>query len=279
MRVQGRLETGNGYKNIDFRVGEDEFVKLFMDPKIELKVSDISYLIGYKMVYVVDAYRERIPNVIAIVTMKIPSSRNAIYQSEGRHSKKDNYEMIRLSKRIESNRYYTRDEQADSLRHTGGNMLAWEHSTKYCAYQVETLALTFCGKFKDVIRACKVYDENLAFAESAFTHEENQVPVVYEVGVSNVSKYERPAISTGKCLDFFHFFMRPEYALDYGFWQFQYADRRSDVNRTEIVLGKKFDGLRKVNYRDCDGSSNKCERTGIKFVKTDKGYRSSQLFR
>lgn len=277
VRIETEVETADGFRKLDLVIDHEQFVRLFMDPRIELMISDMSYLIGYKMVYVVDAYRKRIPNVIAIVTMKINSNNNAIFQSEGRHAKKDAYEMINLSKRIGTNNHYSRDSQAESLRHTGGDMIAWEHSTKFCAHNVETLALTFCGKFKDVINACRKYDTNMAFAESAYTYEENQDPVVYEVGVTNYSKHERPNVASGGCLDFFHFFLRPEYAMDYGFWQFQYSDKRSDVNKAEIVLGKKFADLRKVAHKELYHGDLDRSRSRVKLIRTDKGYVSSQV--
>lgn len=277
VRIETEVETADGFRKLDFVMDNEQFVRLFMDPRIELMISDMSYLIGYKMVYVVDAYRKRLPNVIAIVTMKINNNNNAIFQSEGKHSKKETYEMMNLSKRIGQNNHYSRDSQADSLRHTGGDMIAWEHSTKFCAHNVETLALTFCGKFKDVINACRKYDTNMAFAESAYTHEENQEPVVYEVGVTNYSKHDRPNVASGGCLDFFHFFLRPEYAMDYGFWQFQYSEGKSDVNKAEIVLGKKFSDLRKVTHKDLYQGEYPRDRAKVKLVKTDKGYMSSQV--
>lgn len=277
VRIETEVETADGFKKLDLVIDHEQFVRLFMDPRIELMISDMSYLIGYKMVYVVDAYRKRIPNVIAIVTLKINNNNNAIFQSEGKHIKKDTYEMINLSKRIDQQNYYNRDSQAASLRHTGGDMIAWEHSTKFCAHNVETLALTFCGKFKEVITACHKYDTNMAFAESAYTYEENQEPVVYEVGVTNYSKHECPNIASGGCFDFFHFFLRPEYAMDYGFWQFQYADGKSDVNRSEIVLSKKITDLRRVTHKECYKGDFIRDRSKVKLVKTDKGYVSSQV--
>lgn len=89
---------------------------------------------------------------------------------------------------ISKYKYYDRTQQAESLQYANGNMIAWEHSTKYCAHNVETLALIFCGKFKDVILACQSYDNNKAFAESAYTYEENMNPIIYEVGKVNYSK-------------------------------------------------------------------------------------------
>ncbi|VBB18934.1 hypothetical protein YASMINEVIRUS_1466 [Yasminevirus sp. GU-2018] len=279
VQVKTEVATREGFKPVTFNIDHDAFVRIFMDPKVELGIGNLAYLIGYKMVYVVDEYRQRIPNVIAIVTLKINAQNNIIFQSEKSrgHHKKEVYELLKLSNSIAKDSYYSRDSQADSLRHTGGNMLAWEHSTKYCAHNVETLALTFCGKFRDVITACKKYDANLAFAESAYTFEENMEPVVYEVGHCNHSKYVNPNIGSGGCLDFFHFFLRPEYAIDYGFWQFQFNDKRSDVNRTEIVLGKRFADLRKVNYIECAGDVS-CDRGNVKLVKDKNGYTSSQLF-
>lgn len=273
------IESDDGSKNLDIVIDHEQYVRLFFDPRIELDIGSLSYLIGYKMIYVVDAYRKRIPNVIAIATLKINSNNNAIFQSEGKHNKKDHYEMIDLSKKLGSNNFYDRDSQAESLRYTGGNMIAWEHSTKYCAHNVETLALTFCGKFKDVIKACHLYDKNMAFAESAYTYEENREPVIYEVGKTNYSKTHVPGIASGRCLDFFHFFLRPEYALDYGFWQFQLNAGRSDINRSEIVLGKKFSDIRKVNYSDCYKTGTARDRTDIKFTKTESGYVSNQVLK
>lgn len=253
-------------QQLDIVIDHDQFVRLFMDPRTELKTSNLSYLIGYKMVYVVDAYRNRIPNVIAIVTLKINANNNAIFQSERSHAKKDHYSMIELSKKLDMNEAYDREQQAESLRHYGGNMIAWEHSTKYCAHNVETLALTFCGKFKDVIKACRMYDENMAFAESAYTHEENQKPVIYEVGKVNYSELEVPSVSSGSCLNFFHFFLRPQYAIDYGFWQFQLSNGRSDVNKSEIVIGKQFSKIRKVNYSECYKAGTERNRKGAELA-------------
>ena len=220
-RVTAEVETDQGKRTVRVTIDDEQFVKLFMDPIKETVMPDMQYLIGYKMVYVVDAYRQRIPGVIAIVTLKIEQHKNAIFQSEGSHNNKTVYEMINLSNKTGKNSYYTRNEQAQSLRKGGnGDMIAWEHSEKYCAHTVETLAITFCGKFKNIIQAAKLYDQNMVFAESAYTHEEKQTPVVYEVGKKNFSKHDRPSVSSGKCLDFFHFFLRPEYCIDYGFWQF-----------------------------------------------------------
>jgi hypothetical protein len=276
VQITTDINSDEGVKELNITIDHEEFVRLFMDPRIELSVGSLAYLIGYKMIYIVDGYRVRIPNVIAIATLKINANNNVIFQSEGKHTKKDHYTLINLSKRLGDNEFYNRDSQAESLKHTGGDMVAWEHSTKYCAHNVETLALTFCGKFKDVIRACQLYDSNMAFAESAYTHEEDQEPVVYEVGKTNYSKTEVPNVSSGKCLDFFHFFLRPEYAIDYGFWQFQLSDGRSDVNKSEIVLGKKFSGLRKIS-----GYNSKIDRdrSDVRLVKTDSGYVSNQIIK
>jgi hypothetical protein len=231
------VEMTDHKQKIELNFDYDEFVQIMMNPWIELGIGTLAYIIGYKMVYCVDAYRQRIPNVIAIVTLKIKADRNVIYQSENRRNKKEHYELLDLSKRIESDKYFTRDQQGESLTHAKGNMVAWEHSTKYCAHNVETLMLTFCGKFRDVIDACHKYANNMAFAESAYTYEENMPPVVYEVGETNYSTHLNPVIGSGKCLDFFHFFLRPEYAMDYGFWQFQFSDKKIDVNQAEIVMG------------------------------------------
>jgi len=283
MNISTEIKTPNGYKKLLIKIDHDEYVRLFMDPTTDLRMPDMSYLIGYKMVYVVDEYRQRIPNVIAIVTLKINSHKNAIFQSEksAGHKMKDHYDMLKLSSSTDRFNFYTRDQQADSLKHKNpnGNMIAWEHSTKYCAHNVETLALTFCGKFKDVIKACQKYDNNMAFAESAYTYEENQDPVIYEVGCINYSKHERPVVASGKCLDFFHFFLRPEYAIDYGFWQFQFSEKRTDVNQMDIVLGKKFSNARKVSYTDCYANSEKLQRNSVTLIKSEKGrgFMSSQI--
>jgi len=283
MNISTEIKTPNGYQKLLIKIDQDEYVRLFMDPTTDLRMPDMSYLIGYKMVYVVDEYRQRIPNVIAIVTLKIGSHKNAIFQSEksAGHKMKEHYDMLKLSSSTDRYNFYTRDQQADSLKHQNpnGNMIAWEHSTKYCAHNVETLALTFCGKFKDVIKACQKYDNNMAFAESAYTYEENQDPVIYEVGVVNYSKHERPVVSSGKCLDFFHFFLRPEYAIDYGFWQFQFSEKRTNINQMDIVLGKKFSDTRKVSYTDCYANSEKLRRNGVTLIKSEKGkgFMSSQI--
>lgn len=269
-------------------VNNEDYVKMFLDPMRDLKMKDMAYLIGYKMTYIVDEYRQRIENVIAIVTMRIHADNNIIFQSEKNtgHKQKEYYALLKLSNNTHHNKGYTRDEQAESLRYTGGNMVAWEHSTKYCAHNVETIGLTFCGKFKDVIKACHKYDNNLAFAESAYTFEEKQKPVIYEVGVVNRSKFERPRIGLGGCLDFFHFFLRPEYAIDYGFWQFQMADGKSDVNRTEIVLGKQFSNIRHINYKECYGEDHvkhiktiRKKRNNVSLIKdpNNDGYVSNQI--
>lgn len=264
------LKPGTENKKVKLKLDYDVFVRMFVDPKVELNIGSLAYLIGYKMTYVVDEYRKRIPNVICIVTLKIKEDRNAVYQSEGKKNKKTVYELLKLSKCINTSNYFNRDEQADSLRHKGGNMVAWEHSTKYCAHNVETVAVTFCGKFGDVIDACKKYDNNMAFIESAFTYEEKKHPVLYEVGVTNYSKHERPTVSSGGCLDWFHFFLRPEYAFDYGFWQFQLANGTKKVDKSSLVLSKQFNSMRKVNYSDCEDVNR--NRADALLVKDGKKY-------
>ena len=276
VKIETDIKTADATQHLLIEIDHDQFVKLFMDPRIELSIDSMAYLIGYKMVYVVDAYRRRIPNVVAIVTLKINCHNNIVYQSEGKHSKKDYYELLKRSNCISKYNHYDRDAQSESLQFVDGNMIAWEHSTKYCAHNVETLALTFCGKFRDVIMGCQSYDNNKAFAESAYTYEENVEPIIYEVGKVNCSKNDVPNTASGKCLDFFHFFLRPEYAMDYGFWQFQFSDKRSDVNLSELVLGKKFSLLRKVSHQECY-NNNFRNRNDVTLVKTDKGYVSSQV--
>lgn len=64
--------------------------------------------------------------------------------------------------------------------------------------------------------------------------------------------------------------------MDYGFWQFQFSDKRSDVNLSELVLGKKISRLRKVSYHECP-NNNFRNRNELSFVKTDKGYVSNQV--
>jgi hypothetical protein len=119
----------------------------------------------------------------------------------------------------------------------------------------------------------------MAFAESAYTYEENTEPVVYEVGIINYSKSTIPSVSSGKCLDFFHFFLRPEYAMDYGFWHFQGVDNKGNVDKTEIVLSKRFNDMRKVNHSDVYYSDDADDRnrSEVKLVKTDNGYISKQI--
>lgn len=268
---------GEKTKKIKIEMDHNEFVKIFMDPKVELMIGDLSYLIGYKMALVVDEYRRKIPGVVAIVTMKINNHENVIFQSEKStgHNKKEMYELLDLSKKIAPTSNYSREQQADSLIHIGGNKIAWEHSTKYCAHNVEPLAVTFCGKFGNVITACKKYDKGLAFVESAYTYQEQTEPVIYEVGNINKSQHDRPSVGKGGCLDFFHFFLRAQYAIDYGYWEFQMNAENGNVDNTEIVFGKGFDSLRKVDYNHYDGNVTK--KIGAKLVPTPNGYMANSL--
>jgi len=266
-----------GIHEVKFILPEHEFVRMFADPSLETKLNNIYYLVGYKMVYVVDAYRKRIPGVIAIVTLKIDAHENTILKSENNKSKTktDHYQLVNLSNRLDMEKCYNQDEQANSLRYAGGDMIAWEHSTKYCAKKVEPLAITFLGTFRDVIRACIKYDSNMAFAESAFTYEELLEPVIYEVGKKNVSNRE-PYIGKGGCLDYFHFFLRPEYAIDYGFWQFKFASQKNDVNMSDVVIAKHFSTMRKVNYSQCKDNIRR-KRQNVSLIKQNNGYVSSQV--
>jgi len=265
------LQTGQ----YSVTIPQNEFIKLFLNPTVELMISDPSYLIGYKMVYMVDQYRKRIPGVICIVTLKIPKHNNLILQSEGSHKRKEHYEMLNLSNKIDKSRHYDLDSQGDSVKHVGGDMVAWEHASKYCAYQIETLALTLCGQYGDILSCAELYDKNMAFAESAFTFEENRDPIIYEVGTSCVSKNDRPSVGTGKCLDYFHFFLRPIYALDYGYYQFQISKNREDIDQSTIAMSKMFNTMRKQTY----GSNQRYieNRNGVHLVKHNGKWISSAI--
>jgi hypothetical protein len=230
----------------------NEFIKMLVGPATQ-NISSMEYLIGYKMTYLVDINRKRIPGIIVIATLKIPQRNNMIYQSESKHSVVDYVMLQKNTKNVPFDKPFTRDQQAESLKHTGGNMFAWEHSRKYCSRSVETLGLTFCGKLGDVINASKLYDKQECFAESAYTSEENiNVGTFYEVGVTltnngDPNNNNAPFIGKGKCLTYYHWFLSPVYAMDYGFWQFQINDGLIDVNKSELVLTKQFKDLRQVS--------------------------------
>lgn len=247
------VDTPNGEKNFKVEIDEDVFVKMTIDYMLSIRGADLSYLIGYKMVYMVDHMRRKIPGVIAIVTLKVPRDKNSIYKSEyNRWGSKikplDSYEMIDFSQK-HYGKYYDRDSQANSLKHGGnGDFVAWNHATKYCAYAVETLAITLIGKLQNVIVAGHLYDDDKAFAESAFTFDEKQEPVLYEVGFKNKSKNDRPVLGIGKCLDFFHFFLHPQYAIDYGFHTFLMEENKNNINMNDLVMSKKFSDCKKVSY-------------------------------
>ena len=292
------VDTPEGSDSYHLEVDEDKFVKMTIDYLLVNRLNDASYLIGYKMVYMVDSKRRKIPGVIAIVTLRIPRHENSIYQSEGNHVQKDVYKMIEFAQKEGPNKYYDRDSQAKSLKSGSfisrlarsenidgnGDMIAWEHSTKYCAYRVETLGITILGRLKNVVVASHLYNQNLACAESAFTFEENMEPVVYEVGVTNVSKHERPQAGIGNCLDFFHFFLNPQYAIDYGFYNFLMEENQNAIDLKTITASKRFDSLRKVSYfKEIKGAMDFVnddqrvrDRATAKFVNTDHGYRTQQ---
>jgi hypothetical protein len=289
------VDTPQGAKSYHYEVDENKFVKMTIDYLLSTRGNDASYLIGYKMVYMVDSKRRKIPGVIAIVTLKIPRHANSIYQSEGKHKKKDLYKMINFAKQQGYGRYYNRDSQAHSLPSRklrrmnmnvdgNGKMVAWEHSTKYCAYQVETLGITILGRLKNVVVASHLYDQNLACAESAFTLEERKTPVVYEVGQMNVSRHERPRSGIGKCLDFFHFFLHPQYAIDYGFYNFLLDENQNAIDLKTITVSKQFDKLRKVSYfketenpkQFIEDGKRRRDRSTAEFVETRHGYRTRQ---
>lgn len=216
-------------------------------------ISSMSYLIGYKMVYVVGLDRKRLTNVIAILTMKIPDRHNEIYQSEGRHSKMEYSRLTSLNNKIGPNQNYSQNDQAMSLpggRNIGGeqvegngDMVAWEHTKKYCSRTVETLCVTFCGRLESVIEACELYEDGKASIESAFTYENNFPPFNYQVGKEKSVSLKYPSVGQGKCLNYIHFFLRPQTAIDYGFFSFNLDNRTNKVRKEEIVLSKRFDQL------------------------------------
>lgn len=289
------VDTPQGAKSYHYEIDEDKFVKMTIDYLLANRLDDASYLIGYKMVYMVDSKRRKIPGVIAIVTLRIPRHKNSIYQSEGKHKQKDVYKMIKFQDKRGPGKYYDRDSQARSLpsrslRHSNqkvdgnGDMVAWEHSTKYCAYKVETIGITILGRLKNVVVASHLYNQNLACAESAFTLEENQTPVVYEVGKSNISKHKRPSAGIGSCLDFFHFFLHPQYAIDYGFYNFLLDENQNAIDLKTITVSKKFDKLRKASvFKENDSAEDfirhdkrNRDRSTAEFVRTAHGYRTKQ---
>ena len=223
---------------MDTRSDYNKIVMMCVDPMLELKIGSLAYLIGYKMAYVTEN-NIALPNIIAIITLKISEQNNYVYQSEGKHQQKDYQELVKLSKNNYEN---IRDNKKDD------NTVIWDQSTKYCSQYLEPLAVTFCGKLREVIDVSQKYHQikNMIKIESVYTYEEKILPTIYEIGKVNHSS-EPLAVGSGKCLNYLHFFLKPEYAIDYGFWKFQYNEN-NNVNLDNIVFSKIFKTYRKVAY-------------------------------
>jgi hypothetical protein len=262
--------------NDDKNDSVQEFLKkVIVDPRIELIASSPAFLIGYKMAYVVDENRKKIPNVIAIVTLKIPQNANQIFASERNGPYKTFSDIRELSKKYNYNEYVNEYKKKNS---SSENYFLWEHSKKYCAHTVEPLGLTMCGNLDNLLIASKKYEDNYAFIESAYTYEENKKPVVYEVGDTLMSVNDKPTYGNGGCYDYFHFFLAPEYALDYGYWQFQYQNKegyqKRDIN-DNIFFGKQLKDIRRLN--DVIDEYNMKNRKNVKLIEKNGKYISSQI--
>jgi hypothetical protein len=235
---------------------KDKLVYMTIDYILSIRDPNPAYMIGYKMVYMVDTQCRKIPGVIAIITLRIASENNAVYESENTKNFINLYSVIKKT----PDKYIGRDTPGD-------NTYFWEQSTKYCAYRVETIAITLVGRLKNVIVAAHMYDNDNAYAESAHTFDNKLDQVVYEVGHVNISKHKNPNVGVGKCLDFYHFFLHPQYAIDYGMFNFSLESGKDIVDSNSIIISKKFDSLTKVSYY------NEIENSE-KFVKNDKRYRT-----
>lgn len=51
VKIETNIKRADATQYFSIEIDHDEFVKLFIDPCVELSINNMDYLIGYKMVY------------------------------------------------------------------------------------------------------------------------------------------------------------------------------------------------------------------------------------